>query len=130
MIARMDNFNGNDGTRDESRSAEAIAVIGQVSRVAMAADYIYRGEPECYRKVSSSLYRHYEDIESTGFDIETVQKRSWMRRVDSQRKQMTMRFWLSYSTLGGTAPISLTLRQTSTSPFSLPAMVIMMRMAG
>ena len=85
MIARMDNFNGNDGTRDESRSAEAIAVIGQVSRVAMAADYIYRGEPECYRKVSSSLYRHYEDIESTGFDIETVQKEI----VDAARRFTT-----------------------------------------
>ena len=74
MIERIHNSDGNDGVQDESASAEIIAVMGQLARAAMAADHIYRGEPECYRKVSSSLYRHYEDIQSSGFDIETVQK--------------------------------------------------------
>ena len=36
-------------------------------------DYIYRGEPECYEKVSSSLYREY-GVESEYFDIEVVQE--------------------------------------------------------
>ena len=36
---------------------------------------IYRGEPQCYPKVSSNLYRQYaDDIEDPHFDIEVVQK--------------------------------------------------------
>ena len=30
---------------------------------------MYRGEPECYDRVSSSLYRKYSDIEAEYFDI-------------------------------------------------------------
>ena len=37
-------------------------------------DYLYRGEPECYNKVSSGLYREHSDIEAENFDIEVVQK--------------------------------------------------------
>ena len=40
-------------------------------------DYIYRGEPKCYEKVSSSLYRRYEkdkDIPVDGLNIEGVQE--------------------------------------------------------
>lgn len=38
-------------------------------------DYIYRGEPECFPKISSTLYRLYEkDIDTEHFDIEIAQK--------------------------------------------------------
>ena len=35
--------------------------------------YIYRGERKCYPKVSSNLYRDYENIEDEAFEIEGVQ---------------------------------------------------------
>ena len=38
-------------------------------------DYIYRGESECYPRISSTLYRQYEDeIDTEHFDIEYAQK--------------------------------------------------------
>lgn len=38
-------------------------------------DYIYRGEPECYEKISSSLYRQgRKGYESGQFNVERVQK--------------------------------------------------------
>ena len=35
---------------------------------------MYRGEPECYERVSSSLYREYSDIEAEYFDVKVVQE--------------------------------------------------------
>ncbi len=38
-------------------------------------EYIYRGEPECYPKISSTFYRQYEkEIDTEYFDIEIAQK--------------------------------------------------------
>ena len=37
--------------------------------------YIYRGERKCHTKVSSKLYRDYDDIEAEGFDIELIQRK-------------------------------------------------------
>ena len=48
--------------------------IREIAEKSADGDYIYRGEPKCYDKVSSSLYRQYKDIEADGFDIEVVQK--------------------------------------------------------
>ena len=42
-------------------------------KISAKGDYLYRGEPECYDKVSSGLYRKYSDIEAEHFDIEVVQ---------------------------------------------------------
>ena len=48
--------------------------IGEIARTSEGSDYIYRGEPEYYDRVSSNLYRHYEyDIEAANFEIETAQ---------------------------------------------------------
>ena len=54
-------------------------------------DYIYRGEPECYEKISSSLYRQGRTgYESGQFDIERVQKgilkeaRNYIREQDKK----------------------------------------------
>ncbi|MDE0297432.1 MAG: tetratricopeptide repeat protein [Candidatus Poribacteria bacterium] len=48
--------------------------IGEIVRASEGNDYIYRGEPECFDKVSSNLYRHYEgDIEAEHFRIEIAQ---------------------------------------------------------
>ena len=45
-----------------------------LAQTAFEDDYIFRGEPKCYKSVSSSLYRHYQNIEAESFDIEIVQR--------------------------------------------------------
>lgn len=49
-------------------------IIREIEKRVVAGDYIYRGERECYEKVSSSLYREYADIEAEHFDIEVVER--------------------------------------------------------
>ena len=53
---------------------KVLNIINQLAQKSAGGDYIYRGEPEHYEKVSSSLYRQYKEIEAIGFDIEVVQK--------------------------------------------------------
>ncbi len=56
-----------------NRILEIIAEIGYKSAT---SDYIYRGEPECYPKVSSNLYRELEDANllHPHLKIEDIQK--------------------------------------------------------
>ena len=77
----------NRGTKAREKRREAakarISQNGQLSRVlekiqeiaekSADGDYIYRGEPEHYEKVSSSLYREHSDIDAEHFDIEIIQ---------------------------------------------------------
>ena len=52
-----------------------MAKIAEIIEKSADGDYIYRGEPECYEKVSSNLYREYEDdIKAENFDIAVVQE--------------------------------------------------------
>ena len=53
---------------------DVLEVVGLLAQTASGDDYIFRGEPECYEKVSSSLYRQYQNIEADSFDIEVVQR--------------------------------------------------------
>ena len=56
---------------DISRILEKLREITEKSS---NGDYLYRGEPKHYKKVSSTLYRQYEDdIEAEHFDIEVAQ---------------------------------------------------------
>lgn len=48
--------------------------IHEIVKLSANGDYLYRGEPECYKKVSSGLYREYSKINAENFDIEVVQK--------------------------------------------------------
>ena len=52
---------------------EVLEKIKKIAKASATGDYIYRGEPECYDKVSSSLYREYLDIEAEHFDVKVVQ---------------------------------------------------------
>ena len=77
----------NRGTKAREKRREAakaqISQDGQLSRVlkkiqkiaekSADGDYIYRGEPKYYKKVSSSLYRERSKIKAKRFDIEIVQ---------------------------------------------------------
>ena len=55
-----------DTQTDLSRVLKKITEIADASD---KGDYIYRGEPECYEKISSSLYRIPPDPEGIQFDI-------------------------------------------------------------
>ena len=52
---------------------KVLEIIHEIAEKSAYGDCIYRGEPECYKKVSSSLYREY-GVESEHFDIEAVQR--------------------------------------------------------
>ena len=52
---------------------EVIHTISELTRKTFNGGYLYRGEPKCYPRVESTLYRHYDDIDSQQFNIETVQ---------------------------------------------------------
>lgn len=55
--------------------SETKKIINEIEEKSANGDYIYRGEPECYPKVSSTLYREYkDDIEAEHFDIEVAQR--------------------------------------------------------
>ena len=53
--------------------SNVLEIIHKIARKSTDSPYIYRGEPEHYSKICSSLYREYQDIETNSFDIETVQ---------------------------------------------------------
>ena len=59
--------NQSDSQNDLNRVLEKINEIVEKSA---DGDYIYRGEPECFEKISSSLYREYPRTEGEHFDIE------------------------------------------------------------
>ena len=68
----MNTTNESNTPTDLSRVLEKITEIAEKSA---KGDYIYRGEAKCHKKISSTLYREYEDdIEAEYFDIEIVQK--------------------------------------------------------
>ena len=92
MIAQMNNSGGDSVVTansayagvDRAPSDEVLSMISRLVRTVLDADYIYRGEPRCYRRVASSLYRHYLEVESDGFDIEIIQ-----REIVEAAKQFT-----------------------------------------
>ena len=48
-------------------------IIKEISAKSEGYEYIYRGEPECYAKVSSTLYREYAHIGAESLDLEIIQ---------------------------------------------------------
>ena len=59
---------------DEDIKREIKEKISEIEEKSANSDYIYRGEPKRYRKVSSTLYRQYaKEIAAEHFDIEVVQ---------------------------------------------------------
>ena len=52
-----------------------LAKIREITEKSSNGDYICRGEPKHYEKVSSTLYRQYEeDIEAKHFDARVCSK--------------------------------------------------------
>ena len=48
-------------------------IILEIEDKSSGGDYIFRGEPECYPKVSSTLYRQYEEILTNRSNVEDFQ---------------------------------------------------------
>ena len=48
-------------------------IIRKIENKSASGDYIFRGAPECYPKVSSALYRQYEEILMDRSNVEGVQ---------------------------------------------------------
>ena len=63
-----------DQPSDDNRLHEVLEKISELAQKSAGDDYIYRGEPECYPRVSSSLYRKYSEIDAEHFDIAVVQE--------------------------------------------------------
>ena len=65
----------NDQSNSQNGLSRVLEKIQEIVEKSADADYIYRGEPDCYPKVSSNLYREYEkEIEDEHFNVEIVQK--------------------------------------------------------
>ncbi len=62
-----------DRPPDDDLLQDVLAVISELARKSAGGDYLYRGEPECYPKVSSGLYRKYRKIAGEDFDVGVVQ---------------------------------------------------------
>ena len=59
----------------ETELNRILEIIGRIAETTADGDFIYRGEPEHYEKVSSSLWRECrKEIGAEEFDIETIQK--------------------------------------------------------
>ena len=65
--------------QDESKTPGAdnmqavLDVVNKLAQMSVRDTYLYRGEPECYPKVSSSLYREYPEV-AENLDISYVQE--------------------------------------------------------
>ena len=63
------------GSGQQTNLKEVLKKIKEIAKESKDGNYIYRGEPACYDKVSSNLYREYEaDIKAEHFDIMAVQE--------------------------------------------------------
>ena len=67
----------------ETELNRILEIIGRIAETTADGDFIYRGEPEHYEKVSSSLWRECrKEFKSDEFDIETIQKEMLERCKD------------------------------------------------
>ena len=68
-------MNTENRSNTQTDLTRVLAKITEIATASAKGNYIYRGEPECHKKVSSNLYREYEaDIEAEHFDIKVVQE--------------------------------------------------------
>lgn len=62
-------------SHQESSNSKVQDLLTEIVEKSSEGDYIYRGEPECFSQISSTLYRQHEDkIDTDHYDIEIAQK--------------------------------------------------------
>ena len=64
----------NNSNQTNAQNPKLDAVFENISNIADGGNYIYRGEPEHYRKVSSGLYRPYFEKNIDGPDVKNSQE--------------------------------------------------------
>ncbi len=84
-----------DDNSQESDSGDPLdgvmRIIREIAERSVDGDYLYRGEPKHYRRVSSSLYRRREEIEMEDLDINIAQTeilkvaRTFVGHADDER---------------------------------------------
>ena len=52
---------------------EVFNILEEIAQKSQGGNFLFRGEPEIYPTVSSSLYRQYRDVLGAGLDIQVVQ---------------------------------------------------------
>ena len=67
-------MNTQNGSNTQTDLDRVLAKITEIAEQSANDDYIYRGEPEHYEKVCSSLYREYPRAEWIPFDIPQAQE--------------------------------------------------------
>ena len=85
----------NQSNPQDKQPGEVLDLIREIAEKSASAEFYFRGEPENYPRVSSSLYRVFEnDIKVEQFDIEIVEKEilgqgeaiyTWNRRRNTHR---------------------------------------------
>ena len=60
----------NDRSDPQNELNRVLKKIQEIVEKSADGDYIYRGEPECYPKVSSTLYRHLKTVWVMGLDLD------------------------------------------------------------
>ena len=58
----------------DNRISDILAILCELAEKSADGDYIYRGEPDCYPLVSSSLFRDYPNIDFEYFTVTVVQE--------------------------------------------------------
>ena len=53
---------------------KVLEIIDKIAKISADGDYIFRGESQCYEKVSSNLYRKLERVRMLNLGVETFQK--------------------------------------------------------
>ncbi len=51
-----------------------LEIIGKIAKMSAGGDYIFRGESQCYKKVTSNLYRKLETVRMLNLGVEIFQK--------------------------------------------------------
>ena len=67
-------MNVQDRSSSQTELNSILEILYEIRQKSRGGDYIYRGEPECYGKVSSTLYRKLEAAQVLHLDVEEVQK--------------------------------------------------------
>ena len=69
-------MNGTNPSESPKSLSEVFQKLQEIAAESADGDFIYRGEPKHYEKVSSSLWRECRtEFKSEDFDIETIQKK-------------------------------------------------------
>ena len=64
----------NQNNREELELDKFLQIVSRLASIAARGNYIYRGENKQFKRVSSSLYRRYQDIVEEGQGLAAIQE--------------------------------------------------------